>query len=66
MQLIVASSGSLLLSNDLLLRFKSKNEFILGTSKPRQLKKKVSCLVGSEIILVKRYFIIQLVFKSSL
>ena len=66
MQLIVASSGSLLLSNDILFRFKSKNEFILEISKPRQLKKKVSCLVESEIILVKRCFIIQLVFKSSL
>ena len=66
MQLIVASSGSLLFSNDLLFRFKFNNEFILEISKPRQLKKKVPCLVQSEIILVKRYFIIQLVFKSSL
>ena len=40
MQLIVAWSGSLLLSNDLLFRFKSKNEFILEISKLRQSKKK--------------------------
>ena len=40
MQLTVTSSGSQLLFNSFLLRFKSKNEFILKICKVGHLKKK--------------------------
>ena len=66
MQLNIALSGSqLLLSNSLLFRFKSKNQFILEISKIGHLKKNI-CLMESETILYNSSFFTQHVFNLKL
>ena len=63
MQLTIVSSGSQLLFNSFVFRFKSKNEFILEMCEVEHLKKNVS-LVESETILLNRSFFTQLLFKT--